>query len=281
MKKTEKTKLLKEINEVAIAAGKKLIRYQKKLSKLNVTHKAAQGVVSEADVETEKFIIKNLKKVFPQAAVLGEEDYFLNVKDKENGWKKFEEEEWLWIIDPLDGTSNFLSGLEFYCVCICLAQKGVPKLSVIYWPDKNVSYIAAENEGTYLLNNETGRKKKLLIEDHKTPLKNSLVVTGFAAEKGEPFNKEFELFKKVMGKSRGVRRLGSAALDICLVSQGLFGAFWERGLAPWDMAAAGLIALEAGLKVGTYQNQKFSPFAPTICVGTKKTYPELISILRK
>ncbi|MDC1175262.1 inositol monophosphatase family protein [Bacteriovoracaceae bacterium] len=279
MKKNEQRLVLQGMNDIATLAGDKLERYQKKLSKLQVTHKDAQGVVSEADINTEKFIIKNLRKIFPMADVLGEEDYYVQNK-KNTGWENFKSKEWLWIIDPLDGTSNFLSGLEFYCVCICLAHYGKPKLAVIYWPNKKKSYLAIDGEGSSILDRTTRKKKVLKIKDNKKVLRDSLVVTGFAAEKGEPFDKEFDLFKNVMAKARGVRRLGSAALDMCLVSEGLFGAFWERGLAPWDMAAAGLIAKESGLRVGTYQNKKFCPFEETICVGTKKTYPELITILK-
>ena len=111
-------------------------------------------------------------------------------------------------------------------------------------------------------------------------MKDALLVTGFAVEKGVVFQREFKLFKNIMIKSRGVRRLGSAALDICYVANGLWDGFWERGLSPWDVAAAGLICLEKGVEVTDYSVKVFNPFQSSIVVARRPIHRELKNIFK-
>lgn len=263
-----------QMKSAAKSAGKLLLGYQKKIKELKVTHKDAQGVVSEADLASEKLIMTVLKKKFPFVEFLAEENCYLNKSDPFSDSAK--NLEWSWIIDPLDGTTNFLNGLDYYAVCISLAHKGKPVVGVVFRPSTDECFVAVKNEGTYKQSLfKTSAKKKLVHWRNKKPLKECLLVTGFATEKGELFEQEFTQFKKLMGQSRGVRRMGSAALDLCYVADGIFDSFWERGLAPWDMAAAGIICLEAGVKVTDYRTQDFSPFSSTILAARMPLYSHI------
>lgn len=267
--------ILKQVEEVSILAGKKLTRYQNKLEKLNVHHKKAQGVVSEADIKTEEYILKKLKNVVKDAEFLAEESCYLN---KEEYCETSPKKDLLWVIDPLDGTTNFLAGMDYYAVCISLCHKGIPILGVIHRPRTYETYSAFVGGGSHYKVN--GKKKRTLEYNKKRKLKDALLATGFATEKGEAFDREFAFFKEIMSKCRGVRRMGSAALDLCFVSQEIFDGFWEKGLAPWDMAAAAIICEEAGLKLSDYNGDKFSIFGETIVCGPKSIQKELQTILK-
>lgn len=271
-------KILKEVMLVAEQAGKRLEKRRKQLDSLTISSKQAQGVVSEADLESEEFIIKKLKKLVPKASFLAEESAFLEFGGKHDAYLPFHDHEYSWIIDPLDGTTNFLNNMDYYAICICLVKKGKPILGLVYRPATGESFFALQGKGAYL-SSRGKRKKKLAISSAPKKLSNSLLVTGFACEKGAEFNQEFSLFLTMMKSSRGIRRMGSAALDLCLVAQGIFDGFWERGLAPWDVAAAGLICLEAGASVTNYEAQKFDPFQSTIVASNKKIRKELMAVI--
>ncbi|MCR9206137.1 MAG: inositol monophosphatase [Halobacteriovoraceae bacterium] len=270
--------LLKEVLPVVEAAGKKLVKHQKKIDLLKIDVKEAQGLVSNADVESENFLIKKLRPLVKGVEFLAEESAFAQFGNKKEAYLAYKKKEYTWIIDPLDGTSNFLSNLDYYCICICLAYFGEPILGIVHRPSSGETFYAIKGEGAF--HTQIGKKnKKLDISQSKGNLKSHLLVTGFACEKGEVFDKEFTSFKKIMSKSRGIRRMGSAALDMALVSQGIFGAFWERGLAPWDVAASSLIVKEAGGKVTDYEGQRFNPFQETIIASNKKIHGDLKALL--
>lgn len=257
--------------ELAILAGAKLLHFQKKLAKLKIVEKKAQGVASTADIESEKLIIDKIKAQFPETEILAEEMFF-NLKNSEE--IDYVNTEWLWVIDPLDGTNNYLNRLDYYAVCISLLYFGKPVMGVVYRPENGEMFSATKNCGAYYKKREQ-RKVKLSSMQNNKKLKNSLLATGFVSEKGHFFNLEFDSFLKLMKKSRGVRRMGSAALDLCYVALGVFDGFWERGLAPWDLSAAGFICLEAGVKVTDYTGVEFSPFAATVIAARSGLYREL------
>ena len=286
--KTKSTKIVTNkaiINlsiELAKSAGTLLLKKQKKLSSLKVTNKDAQGFVSNADVEAEELIIKGIKANYPEHFILAEEMAYSEFHGEKERYNFFKEKEWVWIIDPLDGTHNFLSGMDYFAVCISLVHRGVPVTGVVYRPVTGECFLAEKGKGTQLHNFKLKTKKKILPKNIKCKnIKNSMLVTGFATEKGEVFDQEFELFKMMVGKSRGIRRMGSAALDLCYVATGIFDAFWERGLAPWDVAAAGLIALEAGVQITDYDGRKFHPFQETILAARAPLNREILSFFRK
>ncbi len=146
-----------------------------------------------------------------------------------------------------------------------------PVLGVIYIPERGEFYCATKGNGSYLLKG----KKKTLLKQSRSRSRGFLLATGFATEKGTPFDEEFKKFKKVMCSISAVRRLGSAAIDLCYVASGVFDGFWEKGLAPWDVAAAKLICSESGAKVSEYNGHDHNIFSETIIVGRNPLYKKL------
>lgn len=284
MKKTKTNQKKTELNlekiarasiKIAIESGDLLLKFQKKISKLKITYKEAQGVASDADLASEKFIIKELKNILPDSNFLAEEDWHSKKLKNYEGVKNLEK---CWVIDPLDGTHNFLNGSDYFSICISLVDCGVPLLGIVYRPSSKEIFYTFENKKSYYIN---AKGKKSSIKSNKfKKLNESLLVTGFATEKGEVFDKEFELFKNMMGHSRGIRRFGSAALDICYVALGAWDGFWERGLAPWDIAAAGLIAQNAGLIVTDYYGQPFDPYSASFVAASKTIHDQMIQHLK-
>lgn len=276
MKKSELRTILLDAMTIAEDAGKKLLRYQKKIETLKVTHKQALGVASEADVAVEDFIIRNLRRNYPNMDVLAEENYYASFGNKRNAYKHYHDVPWCWVVDPLDGTNNFLCGLDYFAVCMALTHFGKPVLGVVHRPVTGETFYACQGQGAYKV--APGRKPRRLKAASRE-LSAAMLATGFATEKGKAFDREFALFKKMMSKSRGIRRMGSAALDLCYVADGTFDGFWERGLAPWDVAASGLICQEAEVRVTDYKGQDFHPFQETILVARPPLYFDLVKLI--
>jgi len=273
---------LKEALDLSIEVSKKagilLLRYQKQLGKLKTNYKEGQGVVSKADIASENLIIKSLLKKFPQTKMLGEESSFAqNIKN----FKEIKKNPYTWIIDPLDGTTNFLNNFDYYAVCISLAHYGVPVLGVVYRPSNGDLFYCLKGKGAKFKSAAKKRVTTLKTSGQKKKLKDSLLITGFSTEKGQVFGKEFKIFKDLAIRSRGVRRLGSAALDMCYVASGIFDGFWESNLAPWDVAASGVICLEAGIEVKNLKGEPFTPFNDDFVAANGPLMKELLKAFSK
>jgi myo-inositol-1(or 4)-monophosphatase len=268
--------------DLAKKAGIFLLKKQLRLSTLKINIKEAQGIASNADTESEKIIIDGIKKIFPDHFILAEESAFEEFKGEMSRYEFLKNTEWVWIIDPLDGTNNFLNGLDYFGVCISLVHFGDPVVGVVLRPSSGECFYAVKGKGTKLVNLFAKKSKVITLNkaENKKLLKSSLLVTGFTSEKGAIFEEEFSLFKKMLGKSRGIRRMGSAALDLCYVSKGVFDCFWERGLAAWDVSAAGLICTESGVMVTDYSGQRFHPFQGTIVAARAPLHGEILSIFQ-
>lgn len=265
--------------EMAFGAGKILTGFQKKLDKLKVSYKDAQGMVSNADISSEEFIIKKINKRFPGHEILAEESAFKKYGGGKSSYKEFRKIPWCWCIDPLDGTNNFLNNFDYYAVCISLLHYGDPVLGVVYRPSTKECYFSIKGQGAkyaFEIKNLKDMKVKSINKiSSKKLLKNSLLVTGFSSEKGIIKRKEFQQFQTLMKNSRGIRRLGSAALDMCMVSRGIFDGFWESGLAPWDVSASSIICQEAGVYVANYKGEAFHPFQKNILVARKSIFNQI------
>ncbi|WP_372651832.1 inositol monophosphatase [Halobacteriovorax sp.] len=284
MKNSKKNILdaLKFSLELSYSAGKILLKHQTKLSSLEITSKQAQGVASTADLASEKFIIKEISKRYPTHDILAEESAYVQFGDAKDAYQVFKEREWTWVIDPLDGTNNYLNGLDYYAVCISLLHFGKPVLGVVYRPSNGDCYYASlYGESRFLNTQKSLKSKKIYSNTNKKKLKEAMLSTGFVTEKGRCFDTEFEQFVQIMKKSRGIRRMGSAALDLCLVASGVFDGFWESGLAPWDMAAAGIICEQSGVKVTDYEGRAFQPFTNSIIAARTPFYRELKSQFKR
>ena len=268
---------LSELKTIIYEGGALLEDYWLKRSKLKILHKEGQGLVSEADKEVEKFLISKLSQLVPEAKVCAEESAFAEDFSKEEISVGL-----CWMIDPLDGTNNFLSGFDYFSISVGLCMDGIPILGIVYRPLRGDMFIAQKAKGTLYENKKMNEDQAIInqIRNRPSQLRDSLLCTGFAGEKGIKFEQEFEIFKRVMMASRGVRRLGSAALDLCYLAKGFWHGFWEKGLAPWDTAAGSLICKEVGLEVFSLETDKFTPFNKSIVVCSPDIKRELISHLK-
>lgn len=218
--------LIQAAQDAAQKAGKLILE---KFGYVSYTEKSINNLVTEADVQSELLISQILLSAAPGSKILGEENH--NTTD-------FLEEK-LWIVDPLDGTSNYAHGIPQFCVSIAYANKGEIIFGVVYDPIRNELFCGIKDHGATL------NGKQITVSNRKL-LKESIIVTGFHYDRGALMEKTLcairSLFKQDI---RGIRRLGSAALDICWVACGRFDAYFEYMLSPWDFAAGMLILREA------------------------------------
>ena len=209
-------------------AGGTLMRNLANLDKLKVEEKGYNDYVSDADRAAERAVIEIIHKHYPDHAILAEESGVQG------------ESETVWIIDPLDGTTNFLHGFPVFAVSIGVQVKGRMEHGVVYDPMRQELFTASRGDGAQL----DGRRIRVSGR-HK--LAEALVGTGFPFRRaGEEMGPYLAMLHKVLGSTSGVRRPGAAAIDLCYVAAGRLDAFWETGLKPWDIAAGSLIIREAG-----------------------------------
>jgi myo-inositol-1(or 4)-monophosphatase len=236
--------LQKPMLQAAAAAGKVLLRYFEKT--FEVREKQQAGLVTNADLEAEAAVIRILKKARPDFGFLAEESGQL--QSARPGAI-----EGRWIIDPLDGTTNFVHGFPMFCVSIAAEWQGKVVAGLVHHPVLNESTWAASKRGAWLLR---GTKKRRVRVSSTTKLKDSLLTTGFTYRKRE-LHLEMGPFERLTGIARAIRRPGSAALDLAYTARGVFDGFWERNLSPWDVAAGMLLVQEAGGKVTDFSGSDF------------------------
>ncbi|MBI3167267.1 MAG: inositol monophosphatase [Chloroflexi bacterium] len=196
-----------------------------------VHYKGTIDLVTETDHASEAFLLGEIKSAFPGGHILAEESGNIQGSNED-----------LWYIDPLDGTVNYAHHIPIFCVSIGFASNGVMVLGAVYDPLRDEMFTAEKGKGAFL-------NGKQIHVSNTNELVKSLLVTGFPYDTWDTELDNFKYFERLAKKTQGVRRLGSAALDACYVAAGRFDGFWEFKLKPWDVAAAGLIAAEAGAKV--------------------------------
>lgn len=250
--------------KAARAAGAIINRASLDLDIIKVGAKAYNDFVTEVDHAAEAVIIKTLLEAYPQHAILAEES------GKEHGNQS---SDYQWIIDPLDGTTNFIHGLPIYAVSIALAFRGQVQQAVVYDPTRNDLFHASKGRGAYL-------NDRRLRVSRRTRLSDSLVGTGFPFRRGDNFKRYLKLFEDVMQQTAGVRRPGAASLDLCYVAAGYYDAFFETGLSPWDVAAGSLIITEAGGLVGNFTGESDFLHQREILAGSPKIYGQLVPLLQ-
>ncbi len=213
--------------KAARKAGSFIVRASEDINSLTINTKRVNDFVTEVDVSAEKIIIETLRDAYPNHSFLGEESGLSHDSDN------------LWIIDPLDGTTNFLHGFPQYCVSIALQQKGAITQAVIFDPNRNDLFSASKGQGAFL-NDRRIRVSK------KRKLKDSLIGTGLPFRDFKYLKTYLRMMEEVVLNTQGIRRPGSAALDLAYVATGWLDGFWEIGLSKWDIAAGSLIIQEAG-----------------------------------
>jgi myo-inositol-1(or 4)-monophosphatase len=264
------TSLLNLAVETALEAGRFLKMSVGKIK--SIERKAGQetNLVTEIDKKAEELIISKIKRRFPHHDFLGEESGSSGGGTDSHAAKSDHK----WIIDPLDGTTNFTHGLPIYCVSIGLEVAGEVKLGVVYDPNQDELFAAERGTGAWL-NNKRIRVSK------RSKLIESLIVTGFPYNiKENPFNAT-EHFRNFLMSSQAVRRLGSAALDLCYVAAGRFDGYWEVTLNPWDMAAGIVLLEEAGGKFTDFKGFPSTIYKPNVLTTNGIIHEQMVEVLKK
>jgi myo-inositol-1(or 4)-monophosphatase len=245
--------------EAALEAGK--IQRERSSRIGDITFKGDIDLVTEVDLLCEKEIISRIKKQFPDHDILAEESGATQ-----------RHSEYRWIIDPLDGTVNYSHGFPSYCVSIGLEQKGEIVLGVIYSSCLDELFVAEKGKGSTL-------NSKPISVSAISSVKKSLLITGFAYDVGQSDNDNLDHFQNFVKESQAVRRMGSAALDLCYVAAGRADGFWELNLHAWDMAAGILIIREAGGEVTRFEGSEFQIDGREILATNSLVHQEMIDIL--
>ena len=249
--------------KAARAAGAIITRAAQDLDRVAVTSKSHNDFVTEVDHAAEEAIIKILLAAYPGHGILAEES------GRTHGAK---DSDYLWIIDPLDGTTNFIHGLPVYATSIALALRGQVQQAVVYDPTRNDLFFASKGRGAFL-------NDKRLRVSKRIRLLEALIGTGFPFRKGDNFKRYVTMFEEVMQSCAGLRRPGAAALDLCYVAAGWYDGFFETGLSPWDIAAGSLMVTEAGGLIGNFTGEADFLYQREIVAGNPKIYAQLVSIL--
>jgi len=249
--------------KAARAAGAIINRASLDLDILKINTKSPNDFVTEVDQAAEAVIIETLLTAYPGHGILAEES------GREHGAKN---SEYVWIIDPLDGTTNFIHGFPVYAVSIALAHRGVVQQAVVYDPARNDLFYASKGRGAFL-------NDKRLRVSRRTRLQDSLIGTGFPFRKGDNFKRYVKMFEEVMQHCAGLRRPGAAALDLCYVAAGYYDGFFETGLNPWDVAAGSLMITEAGGLIGNFTGEPDFLYQRECVAGNPKIYGQLVQML--
>jgi myo-inositol-1(or 4)-monophosphatase len=251
--------------KAAREAGKIINRAALDVEAVRVSQKQVNDFVTEVDQEAEAIIIETLLTAYPGHGILAEES------GREHGAK---DSDFVWIIDPLDGTTNFIHGLPMYCVSIALAVKGKVEQAVVYDPTRNDLFTATKGRGAYLNDRRIRVSKRIRMAE-------SLIATGFPFRPGDDFPSYLAMMAEIMPRCAGLRRPGAAALDLAYVAAGRTEGFFEAGLQPWDMAAGSLLVTEAGGLVGNFTGEADFLDHKECLAASPKIYAQLVAILGK
>lgn len=236
----ELTELKNFLHDMIIQAGNITLDYRQKLSSISIEKKSAKDMVTEADVATEKFIVEQIKNAYPEHSILGEET------------GTHEGNEYKWIIDPIDGTTSFIRKQPFYSVSIGLMKNDQAIVAAVNAPVLGELFEAQKGCGAFL-NGEP------IQASGESELIDSVLCTGFACVRANLERDNMPILDNIIRKVRGIRRYGSAAIDLCYVACARLEGFWELNLFPYDVAAGSLILTEAGGRVTDFDNQTGNP----------------------
>ena len=252
--------------KAARAAGSIINRAALDVETVRVATKQTNDFVTEVDHAAEAIIIDTLLAAYPDHGIWAEES------GRRDGTGR--DKDHIWIIDPLDGTTNFIHGFPVYCVSIALMVKGRIEQAVIYDPTRNDLFCSTRGRGAYL-NDRRIRVAK------RTTLRECLLSTGFPFRPGDAFQTYLQLIGEVMPRCAGVRRTGSAALDLAYVAAGFSDGFFELGLSPWDVAAGSLIVTEAGGLIGNFSGESDFLEQKECLAANPRIYGQLIGMVGK
>lgn len=254
------TKLKKFLTELATGVGKIHLKYFGKVAYID--KKVGAGLVTEADHASENYALQKIFKNFPQSTIITEET-----------GKHERSNELCWILDPLDGTTNYAHGFPWFCVSIALYEQGKPRAGVIYQPVSRELFYAETGKGATVNGKRISVSKIDVVED-------ALLGTGFYYTTGLRLKEEVEIFRKVQDKALGVRRPGSAAMDLAFVACGRYEGFWERGLSSWDVAAGMILIEEAGGKLSDYRGRPITMDSAEVVATNGRVHSSILELIR-
>lgn len=249
----------------ARAAGAIINRAALDVDSVRVAQKQVNDFVTEVDQAAERAIIDTLLNAYPGHGIWGEET------GRTHGARH---SDFVWIIDPLDGTTNFIHGFPVYAVSIALSVKGRIEHAVVYDPCRNDLFTATRGRGAYL-------NERRIRVSRRSQLKDSLISTGFPFRPGDDFPTYMQIFAEMSQRTAGLRRPGAASLDLAYVAAGYADGFFETGLSPWDVAAGALLVTEAGGLVGNFSGEPEFLEQRECLAATPRVYAQMVKILGK
>ena len=251
--------------KAARAAGAIINRAALDIESVRASEKQSNDFVTEVDQAAEKAIIETLLTAYPQHGILAEES------GQQHGNA---DSDFVWIIDPLDGTTNFIHGFPVYCVSIALSVRGKIEQAVVYDPSRNDLFTATRGRGAFMNDRRIRVSKRIRMAD-------CLLTTGFPFREGQNYEQFMQLFIEMMRCTAGLRRPGSAALDLAYVAAGFSDGFFETGLQPWDVAAGSLLVQEAGGLIGNFTGEADFLHSQECMAASPKIYALMVQMLQK
>jgi myo-inositol-1(or 4)-monophosphatase len=251
--------------KAARAAGVIINRAALDVESVRVSQKMANDFVTEVDQASENIIIDTLLTAYPDHGILAEES---------GQTRGNPQSEHVWIIDPLDGTTNFIHGFPFYCISIALQSKGRIEQAVVYDPTRNDLFTSTRGRGAFMNDRRLRVSKRIRLQE-------CLISTGFPFRPDDDYAAYLKLMSEVMKRTAGLRRPGAAALDLAYVAAGFSDGFFETGLHPWDMAAGSLLITEAGGLVGNFTGDADYLHQRECMAANPKIYAQLVTLLKK
>lgn len=255
---TDLKNLCQQVINVSRETGAFIKSESQKIGSKDIQSKGTHDYVTYVDKASEERLVSSLEKILPGSGFIAEENT-----------REYEKSEYTWIVDPIDGTTNFIHGLPFYSISIGLMHNDELVLGVIYEPNLDEIFYSWKGAPAYLNGSE------IHVSDKPT-LKDSLVATGFPYHNYDRLETYMELFRWTLHNTHGVRRIGSAAVDLAYVACGRFEAFFEYGLSPWDVAAGGFLVQQAGGKVSDFFGNSNYIFAKDIMASNHHVYEEFL-----
>lgn len=252
-----------KVQEIARQAGDFIRGEQQKITEQNVEVKSVASLVTYVDKTAEKQIVESLKALLPESGFVAEE-----------GTAEHNQEQYVWFVDPLDGTTNYIHGLAPHSVSIALAENNQLVLGVVYELGADEMFYAWKGSAAYC----NGRE---IVAATRSRSQDALVATGFPYNNFDRIDDYVEAMKEIMQSTRGIRRFGSAAIDLCYVAAGRFDAFWEHGLHAWDVAAGAFILRQAGGQVVDFSGGEEWLFEGEIVAASKAYFPEFFQIINR
>lgn len=246
--------------QAARSASRTILRFFDQLDQVEVSEKGRNDLVTQVDKLSEEEIIAHIRKAYPNHSIVGEE----------SGENKSKQDEYTWVIDPLDGTANFVHGFPHFCISIAVKRKDTLEVACIYDPIRQELFTAAKGRGAQLNN------RRIRVTDTRK-LENALVGTGFPFRYTDQHQNYLNMFNRIFPQTADIRRAGAAALDLAYVACGRLDAFWELKLQQWDMAAGALLIQEAGGVVTDFAGQKDFLQTGTIVAGNTYTHKSLLA----